>query len=161
MSLSVPTAKRRKQFSLSEKVDILRELEVGKKQADVATIATLVKDKQKIMKCQQESQLDPSRKRLRLGDFQQVDSAVLTWFKDVRGQNVPVSGPLIQEKARQFATILGVPGFEASFGWLHRFHQRNAITWQTVSGEEKSADEAAAATRREENFQEFRVVPGG
>lgn len=163
MSSSLPPAKKRKQFSLSEKVDILRQLEEGKKQAVVAkehgvarsTIATILKDKEKIMKCQLQSHLAPSRKRLRLGDFQRVDSAVLTWFKDVRAQNVPVSGPMIQEKAREFAAILDVTDFEASSGWLHRFRQRNAITWQTVSGEEKAADEAAAATWREERFREM------
>ncbi|KAH7950920.1 hypothetical protein HPB52_003128 [Rhipicephalus sanguineus] len=154
MSSSLLATKKRKQFSLSEKVDILRQLEEGKKQAVVAkelgvarsTIATILKDKDKIMKCQDQSQLAPSRKRLWLGDFQPIDSAVLTWFKDVRAQNVPVSGPLIQEKTRQFAAILNVTDFEASSGWLHRFRQRNAITWQTVSGEEKAADEAAAST---------------
>ncbi|KAH7963812.1 hypothetical protein HPB52_023135 [Rhipicephalus sanguineus] len=85
------------------------------------------------MKCQVQSLPDPSRKRLRLGDYQQIDSAVLTWFKDVRAQNVPMSGLKIQEKARQFAAILDIADFEASSGWLHRFHQQNAITWQTVS----------------------------
>ncbi|KAH6947677.1 hypothetical protein HPB50_020716 [Hyalomma asiaticum] len=83
MSSSLPAAKKRKQFSLSEKVDILRQLDEGKKQAVVAkehgvahsTIATILKDKDKIMKCQEQSQLAPSRKCLRLGDYQQIDSA--------------------------------------------------------------------------------------
>ncbi|KAH6942051.1 hypothetical protein HPB50_027506 [Hyalomma asiaticum] len=57
---------------------------------------------------------------------------------------------MLQEKARQFATILEVTGFKASSGWLHHFRQRNGVTWQTVSGEEKAADKAAAATWREE-----------
>lgn len=57
MSSSLPPAKKRKQFSLSEKVDILRQLEKGKKkiQGVVAkehgvarsTIATILKDKEK------------------------------------------------------------------------------------------------------------------
>ncbi|KAH6941658.1 hypothetical protein HPB50_021635 [Hyalomma asiaticum] len=68
-------------------------------------------------------ELAPSRKRLRLGDFQNIDAAVLTWFKDVRAQNVRVSGPMLQEKTRQFATIHEVTGFEASSGWLDRFRQ--------------------------------------
>lgn len=34
------------------------------------------------------------------------------------------------------------------------FARKNVITWHTVSGEEKAADEAAAATWREENFWE-------
>ncbi|KAH7956032.1 hypothetical protein HPB52_005754 [Rhipicephalus sanguineus] len=82
--------------------------EEGKKQAVVAkehgvahsTIAAILKDKENILKCWVQLQLAPSRKRLRLGDYQQkIDSAVLTWLKDVRAQIVPVSGLMIQEKA--------------------------------------------------------------
>ncbi|EEC07019.1 POGO family transposase [Ixodes scapularis] len=62
---------------------------------------------------------------------------------------------MIQEKAQQFAAILDVTDFEAPCGWFHCFRQRNAITWHTVSGEEKAADEAAAAMWREETFREM------
>ncbi|KAH9379064.1 hypothetical protein HPB48_017084 [Haemaphysalis longicornis] len=49
--------------------------------AGSVTVATILKDHDKIMKLHRESQLAPSRKRLRLGDFQEVDDAVLTWFR--------------------------------------------------------------------------------
>ncbi|KAH6920480.1 hypothetical protein HPB50_028532 [Hyalomma asiaticum] len=135
--------KRRKQFSLQEKVDLLREIDSGKKQIDLcrkrgiapSTVATIWKDREKILKLHQKSQLAPTRKRLRLGNFQDVDQAVLTWFKDARLQNIPVSGPMLQEKAREFADALEVTGFDASAGWLFRFRQRNGITWQVVSGD--------------------------
>ncbi|XP_037580219.1 tigger transposable element-derived protein 6 [Dermacentor silvarum] len=77
-----------------------------------STVATILKDRQKILELHRGSQLAPSRKRLRLGNFQDVDAAVLTWFKDARSQNVPVSGPMLQEKARQFADALDITGFE-------------------------------------------------
>ncbi|KAH7943145.1 hypothetical protein HPB52_005836 [Rhipicephalus sanguineus] len=118
--------KKRRQFSLKEKVDILMELNAGKKQVaicrerDIApsTVATILKDREKIVKLQRESQLAPSRKRLRLGNYQTVDDAFLTWFKDARQHGVPLSGPIIQEKARQFAVALGNSDFDASTGWL-------------------------------------------
>lgn len=108
--------KRPKQFSLQEKVDLLRELDSGKKQIDLcrergiapSTVATIWKDREKILKLHRESQLAPTRKRLRLENFQDVDQAVLTWFKDARLQNIPVSGPMLQEKAREFADALEV-----------------------------------------------------
>nr|XP_037280355.1 tigger transposable element-derived protein 6-like [Rhipicephalus microplus] len=120
-----------------------------------STVATILKDRQNILELHRGSQLAPSRKRLRLGNFQEVDAAVLTWFKDARSQNVPVSGPMLQEKARQFADALDITGFEASAGWLHRFRERNGITWQVVSGEEKAADAASAAAWRDEKFREI------
>ncbi|KAH8031756.1 hypothetical protein HPB51_020827 [Rhipicephalus microplus] len=145
--------KKRTQFSLSEEVDIVRHPEdkmhaVVARELGVArsTTALILKDKDKVMKCEDQSQLAPSRKQPRLGDFQLIDPAVLTWFKDVRAQNVPLPGPLIQEKAREFAAILIVTDFEAYSGWHHRFRQQNAITWRTVSRKKKAADEAAAST---------------
>ncbi|KAH7967958.1 hypothetical protein HPB52_004399 [Rhipicephalus sanguineus] len=132
--------KKRKQFSLQEKVDLFKEIDAGKKQIDLcrergiapSTLATILKDREKVLKLHRESQLAPTRKRLRLGNFQDVDQAVLTRFKDARLQNVPVSGPMLQEKAREFADALEVTGFDASSGWLFRFRQRNGITWQRL-----------------------------
>lgn len=164
MSSSGPRVKqKRRQFSLKEKVDILTELSNGKKQVDLcrerdiapSTVATILKDRDKIMKLHRESQLAPSRKRLRLGDFQEVDDAVLTWFKDARQHDVPLSGPIIQEKARQFAFALDISGFDASAGWLYRFRQRNGIAWQVACGKEKAADTESAVTWRNDNFQEI------
>ncbi|CAN8010949.1 unnamed protein product [Ixodes pacificus] len=66
-----------------------------------STIATILRNRQKIMKLHRGSQLAPTRKRLRLGNYQNVDAAVLTWFKDARLQDVPVSGPMLQEKAQE------------------------------------------------------------
>lgn len=151
MSSGSSSKKKRRQFSLKEKVDILSQVDAGKKQIHIAnemgvapsTVATILKDRQKILELHRGSQLAPSRKRLRLGNFEDVDAAVLIWFKDARSQNVPVSGPMLQEKARQFADALDITGFEASAGWLHRFRERNRITWQVVSGEEKAAAQQA------------------
>lgn len=155
--------KKRRQFTLQEKVDILTQLNAGRKQVDLcrerdippSTMATMLKDREKIMKLHRESQLAPSRKRLRLGNYQNVDDAVLTWFKDARQNDVPLSGPIIQEKALQFAATLDISGFDASAGWLYRFRQRNGITWQVACGEEKAADAESAVAWRNERFQEI------
>ncbi|KAH7963602.1 hypothetical protein HPB52_021678 [Rhipicephalus sanguineus] len=94
-------------------------------------------------------------KRLRLGNYQTVDDAVLTWYKDARQHSVPLSGRIIQEKARQFAVVLGTSGFDASAGWPYRFRQRNDIMWQVACGEEKAADAESAIAWRNERFQEI------
>ncbi|KAH7959086.1 hypothetical protein HPB49_008152 [Dermacentor silvarum] len=137
MSSTLLMAKKRKQFSLSEKVDMLCKIEEGKK-AVVAkehgvvrsTIATIVKYKEKIFKHQHESQLAPSR--LWLCHFQNIDAALLTWFKDVRAQNVPVPGPMLEVTSQAFqplapasSFVQNFTSFEASSGWLHHFRQLN------------------------------------
>ncbi|KAH7968837.1 hypothetical protein HPB52_011716 [Rhipicephalus sanguineus] len=81
--------KKRRQFSLKEKVDILTELNAGKKQVDIcrehdiapSTVATILNDREKI---------------------------------GARQHGVPLSGPIIQEKARHFAVALGNSGFDAN-----------------------------------------------
>lgn len=93
-----------------------------------STVATILKDRQKISEQHRGSQLASSRKRLQIGNFQDLKAALLTWFKYAHSQDVPVSGPMLQEKARQFADALDVTGFDASAGWLHCFRKRNGIT---------------------------------
>lgn len=129
---------------MQEKVDIHRQVDAWKKQIDISkelgmapsTVATILKDRQKITELHRGSQ-----------------AALLAWFTDAHLQDVPVSGPMLLEKARQFADALDVTSFKASAVWLHRFRQRNGITWQVVSGEEKTEDAAGAAEWRNDKFR--------
>ncbi len=42
---------------------------------------------------------------------QKIDEAVFSWFVAQRAKNIPMSGPLIQEKAREIAEEIGfLPG---------------------------------------------------
>lgn len=53
---------------------------------------------------------------------------------------MPISGPLIQEKALQVAKIENFENFSASNGWLEKFRIRHAITFKSICGESKSVD---------------------
>ena len=57
---------------------------------------------------------------------------------------LPISGPLIQEAAKNFALKLGKTSFTASNGWLECFKQRHQIVSRILSGESLSADANAA-----------------
>ena len=50
---------------------------------------------------------------------------------------MPISGPILQEKALQIAKALDVSPdeFKASNGWLDRFKTRNGIKAKFISGE--------------------------
>ncbi|KAG0422161.1 hypothetical protein HPB47_002002 [Ixodes persulcatus] len=63
----------------------------------------------------------------------------------MRARNVPLSGELLQQKARDFACILGCDDFKASSGWLQRFKDRHSIVGKVVSGESAAADAIGAA----------------
>lgn len=62
------------------------------------------------------------------------------WIKRVRDYNLPISGPLIQEKAAEFAKSFGLT-FQASSGWLEKFKSRNGIVEKIISGESAAVSE--------------------
>lgn len=77
--------------------------------------------------------------KLRIGNFQMVDKAIINWFLSIRNQDVPLSAAMTQEKALIFAKELIVGNFQASDGWLQRLKERNHTTFKTVSEELKLA----------------------
>jgi hypothetical protein len=50
---------------------------------------------------------------------------------------------------------MGVKEFEGSSGWRLRFRERRGISWNAVSGDEKSADINAAKMWKEEKLLEI------
>ena len=131
--------------SLREKCQALKDLEKGMSNKDVAakynvpknTLSTWVKNKEKLLSSLEKGS-NVKRQKLRTGNFELVDKAILKWFKSMRSQNVPLSAAIIQEKAIAFSKEFNVENFQASDGWLRRWKERNNITFKTVSGESKS-----------------------
>jgi transposase len=39
---------------------------------------------------------------------QKIDEEVFSWFVKQRSKNIPISGPLIQEKAREISEMIGI-----------------------------------------------------
>uniref|UniRef100_UPI00358DE128 tigger transposable element derived 5-like n=1 Tax=Myxine glutinosa TaxID=7769 RepID=UPI00358DE128 len=85
------------------------------------------------------------RKRVRLGRYEQMEEALLLWFQQIRMENVPISGPMLQDKALQiYNSLPGSSGeneavrFRASSGWLTRFKIRYGLHLSSVHGESAS-----------------------
>ncbi|XP_066254650.1 tigger transposable element-derived protein 4-like [Euwallacea similis] len=57
-----------------------------------------------------------------------VNTAVFEWFSTTRQQNLPISGPILKQKALQFSRSFGDESFIASSGWLDKFKKRMIIT---------------------------------
>ena len=139
----------RKCLTLKEKVDIIeyhkREKCSARKLSEVFKIgktqaAEIVKKQEQIIK---EWHLNGNEQRVRQfhsGSGVVLDKAVLEWFSKVRNQNVPVSGPMIQAKALEFAEELGIESFKASNGWLERFRKRHDIKFRAICGESSSVN---------------------
>ena len=55
---------------------------------------------------------------------------------------MPISGPLIKEKAKEVAREKGILNFTASNVWLEKFRTRHAINYKAICGESGSVDES-------------------
>lgn len=135
----------RKVLPIGEKVRVIRACEQGRKIADVcrefglvnSTVGSILKNKEKILKAFKED--GENVKRIRGCERTDIDAALLTWFKQCRSANIPVSGPLLKEKATEFGQMFGVD-FTCSNGWIDRFKARHSISFAKICGEAKSVD---------------------
>jgi len=93
---------------------------------------------------------DLSSPRLRRSYFETVYQGLWDWYKTLQrvgGRQLPVSGSLLEARARRIATELGVTGFQGSphfiQNWAARYNLRNVALW----GQGGSADMEGAVER--------------
>ena len=76
-----------------------------------------------------------SAKVMKVGKDKELEAALFLWFKQKREERVPISGPIVQAKARDLHQRVNnscgdrapMKEFTASVGWLWRFCQRHSI----------------------------------
>ncbi|XP_008184662.1 tigger transposable element-derived protein 6-like [Acyrthosiphon pisum] len=148
------TTLKRKRLSLREKIDILdyrknngnvgirvlaEKFQVGKTQ-----IADIVSNTEEIYKAWVENGNEERKlTKLRKCEGSVIDKELLVWFSKTREKNLPVSGPTIQEKAKQLAEVHGLNDFKASNGWLEKFRKRHNISFKSICGEASAVDRIA------------------
>lgn len=140
-------AKRcQKELNLEEKIQLIRK-SGGRSQKSLAdefgisrsSVQNVLKKKDALLQAYEDN--EPAQKKRRNAcRFQDVNDEVWTWFCRMRAANVPISGPLLQERALCIAAAAGVSDFKASSGWLHKFKQRHNINCAVLSGECKSVN---------------------
>ncbi|KAL3198113.1 hypothetical protein MRX96_014547 [Rhipicephalus microplus] len=148
-------ATKRKQISLKDKLDIIEQVEKGKKQVDVAmayglskqTVSTIINAKEAVLAKKVSGDLQPKRFRLREASYPDIEEALLMWLRDARSRNIPVNRLLLRKRAEQLAVVLNQEQFQCSEGWLSRFKSRHAIAFKCLSGESASVDDTVAANR--------------
>ncbi|XP_046391623.1 tigger transposable element-derived protein 6-like [Ischnura elegans] len=127
------TTKKRRQLSIETKLQILESVDTGEKETAIAerfnipasTLST-----------------GPERKRSRSCKNDELDRKVFEWFTEVRSANIPLSGSILQDRAKTIALKLGIDDFHSSNGWLSRFKRRWNLTTLRVCGEEAAVDVA-------------------
>lgn len=129
-------------LSIAQKKEILEAVANGEKKIKVAnqfsislsTLTSILKKKDSLLSTSSQSK----RMRCREGGFPQLEHCLLEWFMQSRAQNVPISGPLLQDKAKSFAVKLGLNSFRASDGWLSNFKKRHNLVFKKICGESAS-----------------------
>lgn len=121
-----------KTLTIDVKYKLIKEVENGLRNKDAAekygippnTVSTILKKKESIINAVEGGNSSGTAKRLKKPTYENVDKAIIDWFKSIRNQNLPVSGGLIKEKALEFARKLGYQNFVASTGWLDNWKRR-------------------------------------
>lgn len=126
----------------------MREYNVGSSTLyDIKKQASQLKDF--CLKTESEQAMQ-QRCNLRAPYAETLDAALYEWFCIKRSEGACISGPMIQEKARELHKRLKVEKENAySNGWLTKFKIRHGIRKLDVSGEQESANVEAAESFKE------------
>ena len=132
-----PSKRRRVELSLEDKITLIKESEMLPKPTlkmlsekygvGKSTIGDIVRKKSVYMS-HWENNSSPNKSRFNNEmKFEKINNLVWDWFCIVRAKLLPISGPIIQEKALSFARERGLSEFKASNGWLCRWKIRYDI----------------------------------
>ncbi|KAL2077796.1 hypothetical protein ACEWY4_027300 [Coilia grayii] len=119
--MSRPQKCRRMELTLTDKVNLIKEAESTKMRRQQlgekfgigkTTVTDIIKKKNQYLKQFE----DGSRQRVKTTKFEDVSALVWMWFQQAQAKNIPVSGPMVQEKALAIATDIGVSDFKVSNG---------------------------------------------
>ena len=136
-------ARKERAIVASVKHEIIAKIERGERQSSICrelslsktTVNSIWRNRKKLKQSLESAGFSIDCKRLRTSNHSDVDVALLVWFKQARSTNIPVSGPLLLEKATVLARALGNKSFTATAGFIDRWKKRHCIIMKKVSGE--------------------------
>uniref|UniRef100_H3B530 HTH CENPB-type domain-containing protein n=1 Tax=Latimeria chalumnae TaxID=7897 RepID=H3B530_LATCH len=85
----------------------------------------------------------PDQKHKHTGKDATVEEALLAWTTEKHACNVPISGPILLQKAEDLAKELKMENFAATSGWLSYWKARHQISCKKEHGESADTDIAA------------------
>lgn len=175
MAAVVPSKKRKRLvLTIEQKLEVLKMLDKSISYTIIcekygigrSTVSDIKKSRDKLLKFKKDiKEMGTKRKVkvMKLGDDQLLDKAVYVWFTQKRMEGVPITGPLLCEKAVVLYKSLHKDAkasvFTASEGWKWRFCKRHGIRQLSLQGEKLSAD-TDAADEFAKSFPQF-VKQGG
>nr|XP_045612266.1 tigger transposable element-derived protein 4-like [Procambarus clarkii] len=144
------TGEKRGALSLETKVEIIRRIQSGEKQVDLAmeynvgrsTLSFIMKHAEKFLGVWKNGKFHPDSKRLRGAQREDVEEALYVWYKQALQMHITITGPILCQKAKDFAVKLGYKEFKATHGWLDRFkHRKNIVLGRGKPNKDKDNQE--------------------
>ena len=138
----------KKTLTLKEKVDVIKYKDKSgcgsrsstEKFFGKTEIRSILKNRDKILREFETNEPSSKQRSARKTGNEEINKLIWEWFKDMSRRKLPISGPMLQEKALQFAKDLGNTEFRGSNGWLESFRKRNNIAFYVKSGEKADVD---------------------
>ena len=126
---------KRKDLTLADKILVL-ELKNKTSQSAVAKkfgilqsqVSRIFAAKEKLLSAHR-SNTNPARKRARKSTQEEVEDALLQWFKQAKSRGLLITGPMLREKAKDLGKIMNVD-FDPSLSWVTRWRERNLIVFK-------------------------------
>lgn len=153
----VPGEKRKRVvLTLKEKMDICARLERGESRkalmqeynVGMSTLYDIKAHKAQLLRFFASSACNKAlerRRTLHTPKLEHLDRVLYEWFLGKRAEGVPVSGPMLIEKAKDFYEQMRLTEpCVFSGGWLWRFKARHGIKKLDASSEKQMADHQAA-----------------
>lgn len=160
--------RKRNVLTFEKKLEIIREIKKGVSAVALSTqfgvprttINDLKKNADEIERfaSQMESMDGRSKKRktMKKAANEALDTALYLWFVQKRSEGVPLSGPIVAEKALQFnAKLNGDASFKASIGWVDNFKGRHGIRELNIEGEKMSAASVETVNAFRDKFKKM------
>lgn len=140
---------KRKPISLKDKIDIINDIENGMNRMDVINkyklanyqnLTSIMKNKEKYITafCEKSS---GKQKKLRGGKFKQIEAELMARIEESIENNIPITGTLVQDIAKDVAKDKNILDFKASNGWLCNYKKRESLSTRVISGESNSVSE--------------------
>ena len=112
-AIKMATKRKHHEVTLKVKYEALKEIEKGMPNKDStnqfsisgSVLATWKKNKENISEAFQNS-------------YKKFNEALLKWFRSMCGNNIPINGPILLEKAHEFDEVFNCNNFTASKGRL-------------------------------------------
>ncbi|XP_046562543.1 jerky protein homolog [Haliotis rubra] len=154
--MSRPAKRARCELTLQQKVQLIEDFDKTPRPTQKAlastygigrqTVSDILKRRDHYIKKLEINMNDQAKRVLENSKFDKINTMTHEWFMAARSKSLPISGPILKEKAVQFAQNLDINDFKASDGWLTSWKTRYSIKQFKVSGESASVNADDVAT---------------